>query len=265
MCPTLRALIRGGMNGEETNFWAKTTEEGQPGISVRDHCLNVGCVAEALRGLLPSEVRALLPPETLLLVAEHDIGKITVGFQKKCPVWLAASGFVERANRAGWQFSESNHAAVGQDFFLEPSPDNDADLVGPGFSRADMLAPPKAVESALRNCVFDNVGVVETLSGSEGFPRVGKSRRRVPPPRFAETTCPAAHLVESPLPFLHPRPRCVFRQTTSRASRIPSGTVSRWRPLSRTGLSRRHPTPGDEALNLKDGGPPKQSKPKSGT
>ena len=30
------------------HFWAKTTEDGQPGISVRDHCLNVGCVAEAL-------------------------------------------------------------------------------------------------------------------------------------------------------------------------------------------------------------------------
>jgi len=30
------------------HFWAKTTRDGQPGISVRDHCLNVGCVAEAL-------------------------------------------------------------------------------------------------------------------------------------------------------------------------------------------------------------------------
>ena len=28
--------------------WAKTTEYGRAGISVRDHCLNVGCVAEGL-------------------------------------------------------------------------------------------------------------------------------------------------------------------------------------------------------------------------
>jgi hypothetical protein len=44
-----------------TNFWAKTTEDGRPGISVRDHCLNVGCVAEALIAALPTAVRDLLP------------------------------------------------------------------------------------------------------------------------------------------------------------------------------------------------------------
>jgi hypothetical protein len=33
--------------------WAKTTKDGKPGISVRDHCLNVGCVAEAHSALLP--------------------------------------------------------------------------------------------------------------------------------------------------------------------------------------------------------------------
>jgi hypothetical protein len=31
------------MNNPEVMFWAKTTDEGVPGISVRDHCLNVGC------------------------------------------------------------------------------------------------------------------------------------------------------------------------------------------------------------------------------
>jgi hypothetical protein len=35
------------------NFWAKTTEDGRPGIPVRDHCRNVGCVAEALIPLSP--------------------------------------------------------------------------------------------------------------------------------------------------------------------------------------------------------------------
>ena len=36
------------MDWANIHFWAKTTEDGQPGISVRDHCLNVGCVAEAV-------------------------------------------------------------------------------------------------------------------------------------------------------------------------------------------------------------------------
>jgi hypothetical protein len=34
------------MKPEKVHFWAKTTADGKPGISVRDHCLNVGCVAE---------------------------------------------------------------------------------------------------------------------------------------------------------------------------------------------------------------------------
>lgn len=99
------------------DFWAKTTKDGQAGISVRDHGLNVGCVAEALRELLPASLRRILPRETRVLVAGHDIGKITVGFLRKCPAWLAASGLSERANAGGWQFSESNHAAVSQHFF----------------------------------------------------------------------------------------------------------------------------------------------------
>jgi len=41
--------------------WAKTTKDGEPGISVRDHCLNVGCVAEALVALLPPQLHKLIP------------------------------------------------------------------------------------------------------------------------------------------------------------------------------------------------------------
>jgi hypothetical protein len=40
------------MNEGSAEFWAKTVRDAQgsetPGISVRDHCLNAGCVAEAL-------------------------------------------------------------------------------------------------------------------------------------------------------------------------------------------------------------------------
>lgn len=48
------------------DFWAKTFKDAngveRPGLSVRDHCLNVGCVAEALVAVLPPSVGALLPP-----------------------------------------------------------------------------------------------------------------------------------------------------------------------------------------------------------
>lgn len=72
--------------------WAKTTKDAQgreiPGINVRDHCLNVGCVAEALLMLLPEQMRDLLPRGAATLAALHDIGKVSPGFQKKCPHWL---------------------------------------------------------------------------------------------------------------------------------------------------------------------------------
>src|ERR1051325_11024725 len=68
--------------------WAKTTKDNKPGINVRDHCLNVGCVAEALVKLLPERLRHLLPPGAATLASLHDIGKVSPGFQKKCPDWL---------------------------------------------------------------------------------------------------------------------------------------------------------------------------------
>jgi CRISPR-associated endonuclease/helicase Cas3 len=63
------------------SFWAKTLQDGRPGISVRDHCLNVGYVAEALIAALLPAVCALLPKGAATLAALHDVGKITIGFQ----------------------------------------------------------------------------------------------------------------------------------------------------------------------------------------
>ncbi len=88
------------------SFWAKTTESGLPAISVRDHCLNVGCVAEALRARLPNVLRPLLPPGAVTLAALHDIGKISPGFQRKCKWWR---GKVERPElSAEWGQREKN-------------------------------------------------------------------------------------------------------------------------------------------------------------
>ncbi len=110
------------MNWEGIHFWAKTTPDGKPGLSVQDHCLNVGCVGEAIRSCLPESVRRILPPGCSILAAGHDIGKITVGFLRKCPDWLVENGLAEEAIASGWQFSESNHAAVSQNFFVRKLP-----------------------------------------------------------------------------------------------------------------------------------------------
>lgn len=93
-------------------FWAKTTADGRPGVSVRDHCINVGCVAEALRAALPPTVRDLLPAGTITLVALHDVGKISPGFLRKCAAWRQLHETPELA--AEWGQREQNHAAVSQ-------------------------------------------------------------------------------------------------------------------------------------------------------
>jgi CRISPR-associated endonuclease/helicase Cas3 len=95
--------------------WAKTTKEGEPGISVRDHCLNVGCVAEALVALLPPQIRELAPPGAATLAALHDVGKVSPGFQVKCIPWLMRHSLVDRATREGWSTREPPyHAKVSQ-------------------------------------------------------------------------------------------------------------------------------------------------------
>ena len=58
------------------DYSAKTTKEGKPGITVRDHCLNVGCVAEALLSFLPPQLEALVPHDAATLAVMHDVGNI---------------------------------------------------------------------------------------------------------------------------------------------------------------------------------------------
>jgi CRISPR-associated endonuclease/helicase Cas3 len=103
---------------QHEHCWAKTTEANQPGINVRDHCLNVGCVAEALLALLPKQLRKLLPPAAATLAAMHDLGKVSPGFQQKCQAWVDA-------NRAWFKPGdgyESRHPRVSQ-VFLEAAGD----------------------------------------------------------------------------------------------------------------------------------------------
>lgn len=98
-----------------------------PGISVHDHCLNVGCVAEALIGALVQQncgcadgLRARLPVSfvnrslAVWLAACHDIGKISPGFLKKCQAWLKCYGFEAEAITRAWTQAESDHSKVTQ-------------------------------------------------------------------------------------------------------------------------------------------------------
>lgn len=94
--------------------WAKTREDGSPGINVRDHCLNVGCVAEALLALLSPQLQELLPPGTATLAALHDVGKVSPGFQVKSDTWLVQLGLRDRALQEGWALRESDHARISQ-------------------------------------------------------------------------------------------------------------------------------------------------------
>jgi CRISPR-associated endonuclease/helicase Cas3 len=74
---------------------------------VLNHCLNVGCVAKALLDLLPRRLRKLLPPGAATLAALHDIGKVSPGFQKKCPAWLIRHTLSHGVH-------EEDHAKVSQ-------------------------------------------------------------------------------------------------------------------------------------------------------
>jgi CRISPR-associated endonuclease/helicase Cas3 len=104
------------------SFWAKTLQDGRPGISVRDHCLNVGCVAEALIAALLPAVRALLPKGAVTLAALHDVGKITIGFQAKCPQWLSQER-LPKFSIGEVTLSVTDHALVSQ-FFLQKIPNS---------------------------------------------------------------------------------------------------------------------------------------------
>jgi len=64
-------------------------------------------------------MRDLLPEGAVTLAALHDVGKISTGFQSKCPEWLVQAGLADAAQRERWrENSESDHAKITQ-FFLQ--------------------------------------------------------------------------------------------------------------------------------------------------
>jgi CRISPR-associated endonuclease/helicase Cas3 len=103
MCPSASPILL-------SDCWAKTDPAtGKPALTVRDHCLIVGAVAEAVLKRLPPACSNLPPIGAATLAAAHDIGKITPGFLKKCSLSLFS-------NIPGSQNCEGHHALVSQAF-----------------------------------------------------------------------------------------------------------------------------------------------------
>ncbi len=59
-----------------------------------------------------------LPDGIVTLVALHDIGKISPGFQTKCPQWAGPHGKTDEPTLYKWSKAESRHALISQ-WFLE--------------------------------------------------------------------------------------------------------------------------------------------------
>ncbi|OQX16006.1 MAG: hypothetical protein BWK76_12135 [Desulfobulbaceae bacterium A2] len=114
-------------------FWAKTTPDGRPGVSVQDHMLIVGQVARCLAEETPWLLNwlQLRANEVGLLAAMHDLGKISPGFQRKCVTWLTENGLLEIARKYCWDTAmESDHGQVShaaiQSFLPEIGFDNNS-------------------------------------------------------------------------------------------------------------------------------------------
>ncbi len=98
-----------------TYFWAKTDAEGNPGISVYDHMVNVGCVAKCIAEIFPELLERFHLKSCLVgaLAALHDIGKITPGFQRKCVKWLEDNELNAVDRNGCWDtLTESDHSKV---------------------------------------------------------------------------------------------------------------------------------------------------------
>ncbi len=96
---------------EHKECWAKTTPSGQPGISVEQHCRATGIVAGLLAAQVPCWIKDALDVRTgVILAALHDVGKVSLGFQKKCSIWLKRYGLTA----AEFVGTEEDHAKVSQ-------------------------------------------------------------------------------------------------------------------------------------------------------
>lgn len=107
-------------------FWAKTTLDDRPGISVYQHMINVGCVACCIGDVSPELLCRFKLLSSLVgaLAALHDLGKISPGFQRKCEQWLLENNLTDAARKGCWETgTEPDHGkathASAQDFLVQ--------------------------------------------------------------------------------------------------------------------------------------------------
>lgn len=95
-------------------YWAKTTADGLPGCEVWQHCIASAEVAKCLIAHRP-DLMDLLPEGVVALVGVHDVGKISPGFQIKCPMWKGPFNDTNDSILKDWAFVyEGNHAFMSK-------------------------------------------------------------------------------------------------------------------------------------------------------
>lgn len=96
-------------------FWAKTDRKtGDPLRSVEEHSFHAGYVATCLWKVWADFAKKLLPDGAVPLTAAHDIGKLTIGFQLKSPIWEPPTAWQEIIRNQGAQNSISSHATMSE-------------------------------------------------------------------------------------------------------------------------------------------------------
>jgi CRISPR-associated endonuclease/helicase Cas3 len=103
-----------------THFWAKTTLNREPGLSVFDHMINVGCVAQGIAAASPELLGRFKLQAKMVgaLAALHDVGKISPGFQRKCVAWLMENDLATIDRNGCWDtvmepdHGKTSHAAI---------------------------------------------------------------------------------------------------------------------------------------------------------
>ena len=151
-----------------TRFWAKTTSDGKPGLSVYDHMVNVGCVAQCIAETSPGILKRFHLQSSMVggLAALHDLGKISPGFQRKCEAWLEDNNLTTIARNGCWDTgSEPDHGKVShaavQDFLVQKGTTRDvakylAAALGGHHGRLKYLPNDRGIKPPLINSITDN-------------------------------------------------------------------------------------------------------------
>ena len=101
----------------KTSGWSKTDSEGNPGLSIFDHCRHVGWVALELLNQNKTIPHDKITSEVAALAASiHDIGKWSPGFLQMCSAWVEKKGLKQTAEREAWEAQKNvRHEKHSQD------------------------------------------------------------------------------------------------------------------------------------------------------